>query len=218
VLKLKATLLFAVFSIGCNAAPPAPTVSPTPEAAGTIVAFGDSLTAGLGLDESEAYPAQLQARLEHDGLNWKVVNAGSSGETSTDAAGRVDWVMRLHPNIVILETGANDGLRGLKPGITEKNLHTLIAAFKKQGVAVLLAGMETEQNFGNDYAKQFGAVYPKVAAEEKVPLLPFFLDGVAAHPSLNQSDRIHPTSQGYAIVVDHLAPRVEALIKKAPAP
>ena len=122
--------------------------------------------------------------------------------------------MRLHPSIVLLETVANDGLRGLTPSLTETNLKKLIAAFRSQYVQVILAGMQTEQNFGNDYAKRFAAVYPRVASAERVPLIPFFLEGVAAHPSLNQSDRIHPTSDGYAIVVDHVAPILERVIKR----
>lgn len=206
----------AIFCLlaGCAAAPPAPTETPLATAVGTIVAFGDSLTAGLGLDESDAYPAQLQRRIYKDGFEWKVVNAGLSGETSTAARERVNWVMKLKPRLVILETGANDGLRGIEPKVTEENLRAMIGAFKKQpGVRVLLAGMRSPENMGGDYPTRFADVYPRVAKLENVALIPFFLDGVAADPDLNQEDRMHPTKEGYAVIVDKIAPQVEGLLK-----
>jgi len=206
-------VLFCLLT-GCAGAPPAPTVTPLATAVGTIVAFGDSLTAGMGLDESDAYPSQLQRRICKDGFEWKVVNAGVSGETSTAARERVKWVMKLKPRLVILETGANDSLRGLDPKVTEENLRAIILAFKKQpGVRVLLAGMRTPENMGGDYPARFAEVYGRVAKAEAVPLIPFFLEGVAANPDLNQEDRMHPTKEGYAIIVDHIALQVEGLLK-----
>ena len=213
--KLTGCIALAVLLGACTAAPPPPppTATPAPRLAGTIVALGDSLTAGQGVDESDAYPAQLQRRLEKDGFPWQVINAGLSGETSTAARGRVDWVMRLKPQMVIVETGGNDGLRGIDPKLTENNLRAIVGSFKQRGVKVVVAGMTTEENLGGDYAKRFAALYPRVAKAEGVPLIDHFLQGVAANPKLNQADRIHPTAEGYAVVVEHLAPQIEGLLK-----
>lgn len=180
----------------------------------TIVAMGDSLTAGLGLDESDAYPAVLERRLKGDGYHVSVVNAGVSGETSSGAVSRLDWVLSaLEPDIVILETGANDGLRGIDPKILDANLDHLLTTLKKADVKVVLAGMRMLPNLGPVYTSRFNAVYPRAAKTHDVPLIPFFLQGVAADRRYNQSDMLHPNAQGYQRIVDHIYPWVTAALK-----
>lgn len=194
------------------APPPAPPIassSPTsPSDSKTLVAFGDSLTEGLGVEPEQAYPAQLERRLQAEGLKWTVVNAGYSGETSSGARSRLDWVLKLEPDAVILEIGGNDGLRGIEPKVTRENIAYIIDYLRQRGVPVMLAGMKTLSNMGADYTTAFEAVYPAVAKEKTVPLIPFFLDGVGGVVELNQEDRIHPTEKGYARVVQGLAPHV----------
>ena len=182
---------------------------------GTIVAFGDSLTAGYGVPASDAYPAQLQRKLQQAGYRWRVVNAGISGETSTGALARVAWVMKLKPDIVILETGANDGLRGQDPELTRKNLDRVVATLQSKGVVVVLAGMRMLKNLGPAYTGKFAAIYPRVAKERKAILIPFFLDKVAGRESLNLSDGVHPTGKGYAIVTDNVYPYLLQAIKES---
>ncbi len=177
--------------------------------AGTIVAVGDSLTAGLGVDEAQAYPARLERKLNADGHDWRVVNAGVSGETSSGALSRMEWILSsLDPDIVILETGANDGLRGIDPRVLQTNLDQMVAVLKKNHIEVVLAGMQMLPNLGPEYVQAFGRIYPQVAREHHVILIPFFLQGVAGNSELNQSDRIHPTAEGYARIVDHIYPYV----------
>lgn len=182
--------------------------------AGTIVAVGDSLTAGFGLDENDAYPAQLERRLREAGYPWRVVNAGISGETSSGALSRMKWILNLKPDIVILVTGANDGLRGIDPKVTEKNLDDMVRTLTKRNVTVILGGMKMVTNLGRDYTGAFSAVYPAVAGRHDLILVPFFLEGVAGRPELNQTDGIHPTAEGYRIVVDTLFPFVVKAIEK----
>lgn len=184
------------------------------EHAGVIVAFGDSLTAGAGVAENEAYPAQLERKLNADGHHYKVINAGVSGETSSGALSRIKWVLTMKPDIVILETGANDGLRGVDPELTRNNLDTIVAALKEQGVVVVLAGMRMASNLGREYTEKFAAMYPFVAAKHQVILMPFFLAGVAGDPNLNQEDGIHPTAKGYEIVTANIYPYVVDAIKQ----
>ncbi|MFZ0613963.1 MAG: arylesterase [Desulfobacterales bacterium] len=186
--------------------PPRPTPATGP--AGTIVAVGDSLTEGLGVPEEKAYPALLQQALKDKGYDYRVVNAGISGETSSGARSRVEWVLRLAPDIVILETGANDGLRGVDPGLIRRNIAEMIDVFTKAGVVVVLAGMKALPNLGPAYSKMFADVYTDVARDGDLILIPFFLEGVAGISGLNQPDGIHPTAQGYAKVVEHILPYV----------
>lgn len=183
-----------------------------PVYAGTIVAMGDSLTAGLGVNEQDAYPAQLERKLSDAGLPWKVVNAGISGETSSGALSRVNWVLKLKPDIVVLETGANDGLRGIDPRITEKNIDDVLRILKEHHVTIVLAGMEMLRNLGTEYTASFHAIYPRLAARHGVSLVPFFLRGVAGEPALNQRDGMHPTAEGYRIVVRTIYPYVAQAI------
>ncbi len=208
----------------CGGAKPTPTVAPAPtstaatpsEKARVIVAMGDSLTEGLGVDMDQAYPAQLERKLQADGHNFSVVNAGFSGETSAGALQRVNFVLKLKPEIVILGTGGNDSLRGIDPALTQKNITKLVRAFKAKNVVVVLAGMQTVQNMGADYAQKFQAIYPAVAKAEDVILIPFFLEGVADNPQLMQDDYIHPKPAGYAIVVKTIYPYVLQAIKALP--
>jgi len=205
-------LLPVLLLVGCQQASPPPL---PPAAVGTIVAFGDSLTEGLGLDPDKAYPAQLERRLHQDGLAWKVVNAGISGETSSGARTRLDWVLtQLKPQVLILETGANDGLRGIDPALTEKNLDSMLQTLKTRKVRVLLTGMRVLKNSGKEYAEKFSLMYPHLAKKHSVELMPFFLEGVAGKRELNQPDQLHPTEKGYTVIVDRLAPQLEAMLRK----
>jgi acyl-CoA thioesterase I len=197
-------------------APPA-TLTPMPPAGLVIVAMGDSLTEGLGVDMADAYPAQLERKLRAAGYAATVVNAGVSGETSTGALARVDWVLKQQPDIVILATGGNDGLRGIDPAVTAKAIDQIVEKLQAAGAVVVLPGMEMVQNMGNEYTAQFRAIYPEVAGRRGAILMPFFLEGVAADPTLNQPDFIHPTAEGYAVVVDNLLPYVVQAIEQSQA-
>ena len=213
-IRLLSIILILLLS-GCSqATPPPPTTTPQPEVRGVIVAVGDSLTEGLGVEPSEAYPALLEQKLRANGYLYRVVNAGVSGETSSGALSRVDWVMSLNPDIVILETGGNDGLRAIDPALTESNLNEIIDRFQAEGALVVLAGMQTIQNLGQEYTDAYEAVYPSVAAKQDVILIPFFLEGVAAEPSLNQEDGIHPTAEGYEVIVETVYPYVVEAIEQ----
>lgn len=180
-----------------------------PGPAMTIVAVGDSLTAGLGVAEEDSYPALLQRRLQEEGHDVQVINAGVSGETTSGTLARIDWVMTMKPDFVILETGANDGLRGIDVGLIRKNLREIITRLKEKEVVVLLAGMRMVWNLGPAYAADFNRIYPEIAEAEKVVFMPFFLEGVATNPTLNQEDGLHPNPRGYKIVVDKLLPFVK---------
>ena len=181
---------------------------------GTIVAVGDSLTAGYGVDETEAYPALLEKRLLSDGYPFKVVNAGVSGETSSGTRSRIEWVIRsLHPDIVILETGANDGLRGVDPGVLEKNLDEIVTTLQANGIAILLAGMKMPPNLGPAYTGRFADVYPTIAARHRIPLIPFFLKSVAGDARYNLPDRLHPNPEGYRRILNDIYPYILETIK-----
>ena len=176
---------------------------------GIIVALGDSLTEGLGVDEDQAYPAQLLRKLKAHGYDYAVINAGVSGETSSGTLSRLKWVISsLKPDIVILETGANDGLRGIDPALLESNLDQLIRILKGNQVEVVLAGMRMLPNLGPDYIKAFSTIYPKLAQTHDVIFMPFFLEGVAGQSQFNQADKIHPTAEGYRRIVEHIYPYV----------
>ncbi len=187
---------------------------PTAVSAGVIVAFGDSLTEGYGFEPERAYPALLKQRLAEKGYHYKVINAGISGETSSGALSRVDWILRLKPDIVVLETGANDGLMGISPALLEQNLNRIVAKLQGDGVTVILAGMKMLANLGLTYTQEFEAVYPKVAASYGVSLIPFFLEGVATRRALNLADGIHPNAKGYVVIADLVSPYVVEAIKQ----
>jgi len=179
-----------------------------------IVAFGDSLTAGLGVDAGRTYPALLGERLKREGYDYRVVNAGVSGDTTAGGLRRVDWALRLKPEIVILELGVNDALRGQTLTSVRANLDQLVSRFHAAGARVLVAGMRLPPNYGDRYAEDFHRLYGDVARARHAPLMPFFLDGVGAVAHLNQADGIHPTAEGYAIVVDRLWPFLVPLLRK----
>ena len=180
---------------------------------GTIVAMGDSLTEGFGVAEEQTYPFLLQERLKAAGYNYKVVNAGISGETSSGARSRLNWVLTIEPDIVILETGGNDGLRGLDPQLLKDNIDYMVKELLDHDIRVVLAGMKMVSNLGLKYTRSFADVYPQIARENDIILIPFFLEGVAGRSGLNQADGIHPTAEGYAIVVEHILPYIIEAIK-----
>ncbi|PYO04605.1 MAG: arylesterase [Candidatus Rokuibacteriota bacterium] len=180
---------------------------------GVVVALGDSLTAGLGVAADEAFPARLQARLRAEGYDYRVVNAGVSGDTTAGGLRRVDWALRAHPDVVIVALGANDGLRGQSPPAIRANLEEIVARLQAAGVRVLLVGMRLPPNYGAEYTKEFEAVFPAVARRAKITLMPFLLDGVAADPRLNQADGIHPTAAGQQMIADRLWPYLRPLLR-----
>lgn len=185
----------------------------------TILALGDSLTEGLGVDNDANYPAQLEARLQELGYkDVKVVNSGLSGETSTGLVNRLDWVLQTKPDITILTIGANDAIRGIDVTTVEANIRTAIKRLQDNGSEVILGGMQIYDNLGSDYVESFAAIYPRVAKDMNVTLIPFFLDGVGGDPKLNQADAIHPTKEGYTIIVnDNILPILQPEIEKLEA-
>jgi acyl-CoA thioesterase I len=183
-----------------------------------ILAFGDSLTAGLGLSPEQAFPARLQARLAADGVQVQVLNGGVSGDTTADGVARLDWALADHPDVVLVELGANDALRGIDPKLSYANLDKILARLKASGARVMLLGMAAPANWGRDYQQEFAEIYPALAAKYRVPLYPFFLDGVALDPRLNQPDGMHPNARGADIIAEKVAPHVAQLLKAAGAP
>ena len=180
-----------------------------------ILAFGDSLTAGYGLDElSDAFPAQLERALRARGHDVRVIQSGVSGETTTGGLNRIDWALGEKPDAVIVELGGNDGLRAIDPAVTEKSLRGIVDRIARDGAPVLIAGMLAPPNLGRDYADRFNALFGRIAKDTGAVFYPFFLDGVAGDPALNQADRIHPTAAGVAVVVEKITPAVEDLIAR----
>ncbi|MGM8886629.1 arylesterase [Psychrobacter sp. 1U2] len=170
----------------------------------TILALGDSLTEGLGVNPEDNYPAQLEAKLKEMGYeNVDVVNSGLSGETSTGLVNRLDWVTQTKPDITILTIGANDAMRGLELETIEENIRTAVKHLQDNGSEVILGGMQIYDNLGNDYVKSFSAIYPRIAEDMNLQMIPFFLEGVGGDPELNQADAIHPTREGYTIIVNN---------------
>jgi len=205
-----------LFSAGCDGKEEVrePSVAvERPDDRKTIVAVGDSLTEGLGVDEPDTYPARLENKLKAEGHAYRVVNAGISGETSSGTLSRINWILTLKPEIVILETGANDGLRGIDPALTEKNIDEIVRRLKENHVTVVLAGMKMVSNLGERFTTAFGNIFPAVARRQQIILIPFFLEGVAGVPSKNLPDGIHPTGEGYGIIVENVYPYVVEAIK-----
>lgn len=193
------------------AAQPPPAAAPAPrESAPLVVFLGDSLTAGYGLAEDQAYPAVIRERLAAEGVAARVVNAGISGDTTAGGLARLDWLLRQKPSVVVVALGANDGLRGVPLAQTESNLRRILERLQAAGARPLLAGMMIPPNYGPDYTRGFAALYPRLARELAVPLIPFLLAGVAAEADLNQADGIHPTAEGQKelaeTVLGHLRP------------
>ena len=182
-----------------------------------VVALGDSLTAGYGLPLADAFPTTLQAALKAKGIDASVANAGVSGDTASVAQERLDWSVPDGTDAVIVELGANDALRGLDPKLTEKALDAILTRLDQRHIPVLFAGMMAPPNMGADYAKAFNAIYPALAAKHPVIFYPFFLDGVAADPKLDQADGMHPNAAGVDVIVARIMPKVVELVGKARA-
>ncbi|AZZ37901.1 arylesterase [Bdellovibrio sp. qaytius] len=179
-----------------------------------FIILGDSLTEGYGVAQSAAFPALLQKKVEQDKLNWKIISSGSSGSTSASGLQRIKWIAKSKPDMVLVLLGSNDGLRGLKPEETEKNLNDTVEWAKQNNIEVSLGQLHVPPNYGKDYEKKFSAVYAKVAAKNKIQLAPFLLDKVAGQKDLNLADGIHPNEKGHQIVADNLYPFVKKLISK----
>ncbi len=231
------TLCLLLTLAGCSGGPatpgetggessPALGVTPPPPAQGqaeishqqeerstTVLFLGDSLSAGFGLASEEAFPALVAKVLAEQRIAIQVINAGVSGDTSAGGLARLDWLLRQQPDVVVIELGGNDGLRGLDTEVTEQNLRRIILRSRAAGTQVLLAGMQMPPNYGVDYQRRFAALYPKLAAELAVPLIPFLLEGVGGDPALNQPDGIHPTAAGQKIVAQTVARHLAKLLQ-----
>jgi len=182
----------------------------------TILALGDSLTAGYGLEAGHAMPDILQAALKQGGKDITVINAGISGDTAAQGAARLDWALTPEVKALIVELGANDALRGLPPEQTDQALRQIMDKAKAKGLPVLILGMKAPPNLGSDYQTKFDAIYSRLAADYGAALYPFYLEGVAARPDLNQPDGMHPNDKGVAVIVPKLVPFVEGLVAKLP--
>lgn len=171
-----------------------------------ILFFGNSLTAGMGLDTSEAFPALIQQRIDSLGYDYEVVNAGLSGETSASGKNRIDWILKQDVDIFVLELGANDGLRGIPLSETRQNLQDIIDTVRSKNpeIKIILAGMQIPPNMGQNYTSEFRRIFPELAEKNNLKLIPFLLEGVAGDPELNQPDGIHPTAEGYEIVAKNI--------------
>jgi acyl-CoA thioesterase-1 len=177
-----------------------------------MVVLGDSLSAGLGLAASAAFPARLQKSLQAKGIAVDMINAGVSGDTSSGGRDRLDWSIPEGTEAVILELGANDALRGTDPKVTRAALTDILTRLKARKIAVLLCGMVAPPNYGSDYSARFNAIYPDLSKQFGVPLYPFFLEGVATEAKLNQADGLHPTAEGVDVIVKNILPSVEAFL------
>jgi acyl-CoA thioesterase-1 len=217
-----AWLLVLPLVLACQGDKPAPPAAggatrsqlPTTSRPG-IVFLGTSITAGLGLDPSQAYPALIQERLDSLGLDYQVINAGVSGETSAGALQRIGWLLRQQPAIMVIETGANDGLRGQDPAAIKANIQAIIDSVraKSPGTRLVLAGMQALPNLGAGYGRGFVAIYPELARTNHLPFIPFILEGVGGVDSLNQADGIHPTPAGQRILADNVWRVLEPLLR-----
>lgn len=196
---------------------PAPARAKIDDTRPVIAAFGDSLSAGFGADPGKSYPDFLQKELDARGLRYHVVNAGISGDTSTDGLERIDIVIALKPAVVILEFGGNDGLRGLPVATTRANLEQMIVALQKSGVKVVLAGMTLPPNYGPDYIRSFETVYGDLAKQYRVALVPFLLEGVGGNARLMQRDGMHPTAEGNRLVAQNVLRVLLPTLERLPA-
>lgn len=183
----------------------------------TLVFLGDSLTAGYGLDTEQAYPALIEKKLLAEGRSVEVVNAGISGDTTAGGLARMDWLLRRKPDVLVVGLGANDGLRGLSLASSEKNLRAILAKGKAAGAKILLLGMQIPPNYGPEYTTGFAAIYPRLAKEEGLALMPFLLSKVAGKRELNQADGIHPTAKGQEIVAGEVLTYLQPLLAEAEA-
>jgi acyl-CoA thioesterase-1 len=180
----------------------------------TILFFGNSLTAGYGIDQEDAFAGLVQKRIDSLNLNYKVINGGLSGETTAGGLSRLDWFLEDQPEIFILELGGNDGLRGIQLSETKSNLNAIIDKVREKypQTKIILAGMQIPPNMGQEYTKEFQEIYPAVAKEKNVTLIPFLLEGVAGNPDLNLPDGIHPTEEGHQIVFETVWPFIQSII------
>jgi acyl-CoA thioesterase I len=179
-----------------------------------ILALGDSLTAGYGLPKRHGFTEQLQTALRAEGRDILVINAGVSGDTSAGGRARLGWALADRPDVVMLELGANDGLRGIEPKVTKENLDAILGELQRKGIPVLFAGMRAPPNLGLEYGTEYSAVFKDLAARYDVVFYPFFLDGVAGDPALNQGDGIHPNPKGVAIMVERILPAVREVLAR----
>jgi acyl-CoA thioesterase I len=188
---------------------------PAPDSRPVILAYGDSLSAGYGVPAGSTYPDQLQRKLDDLGYRYRVVNMGISGDTTSGGLSRLKAGLEARPSIVVLELGANDGLRGLPVTQTRANLEEMISAFQKTGATVIIAGMTLPRNYGSAYVKSFEDVFVDLASKHRLPLIPFFLEGVAGQPKFTLPDFLHPNAAGYRIVTDIVLKTLQPLLKKA---
>lgn len=217
LLGLSAALFCAGALFGQGA--PAPGVAPAAKAPDVVVItfLGDSLTAGYGVDGDQAFPAIIQRTLRAEGLKVDVVNAGISGDTTAGGLARMDWLLRRQPDVLVVSLGANDGLRGMPIASSEQNLRAILQKGKAAGALVLLLGMMIPPNYGTDYIQKFAKIYPKLAQEEGVDLVPFLLEGVAGKRELNQADGLHPTAAGQEIVAKTVLVQLRPLVRQVAA-
>jgi acyl-CoA thioesterase I len=193
---------------------PAPGTRPPAAAEPLVVFLGDSLTAGMGLAENQAYPALLEKKLEKEGTPVRILNAGVSGDTTAGGLARLDWLLGQKPDVVVVGLGANDGLRALPVEQTEKNLREIVRRSKAAGAEVLLLGMLMPPNYGPDYTAQFAEMYPRIAEDLDVPLVPFLLEGVGGVRELNLEDGIHPNAKGQEILAENVLPYLEKILNQ----
>lgn len=179
-----------------------------------LMAFGDSLVHGYGLQEEDSFPAQLEEALQKRGHQVRVINAGNSGDTTAAGLARLDWSLTEDPDAILVVLGANDALRGIDPAETRNNLDQLLQRLEERDIPALFAGMLAPRNMGPDYAADFDSLFPQLAQEHEVVFYPFFLEGVAAEPSLNQADGMHPNAAGVAEIVERILPSVEELLAR----
>ena len=179
-----------------------------------LLAVGDSLVHGYGLAAAEAFPAQLEAALGARGLAVAVINGGNSGDTTAGGRARLDWALSDDPDLVLVELGGNDGLRGIEPAETYRNLDDVLKRLAVKGLPVLFTGMRAPRNLGDEYVAEFDRVFPRLADKHGVTFYPFFLEGVALDPALNQSDGFHPNAAGVAVIVERIAPIVEDMVRR----
>lgn len=222
---MRVSLLFFLLLAGCSkeqprpaavdlgpAPAPPPAAAPSSDPRPVIVAFGDSLSAGFGLPPGQGYPDYLQQELDRARLRYRVVAEALSGDTSSGGVARLPQVLAHKPYLVILELGANDGLRGMPVTETRRNLNTMIGTIKESGAILLLAGITLPRNYGDDYIREFDRVYPELARKHGVPLLPFLLEGVALNPKLMLSDALHPNADGNRIVAGNVFRALQPLL------
>lgn len=179
----------------------------------TLVIVGDSLTEGYGVTRDKAYPALLEQKLNSgSSKKWKVINAGISGSTSASGLSRLKWQLKSKPDVILIALGANDGLRGTKPEVTEKNLSEMIEAVQKEKIPVILAGMQMPPNYGPGFTKKYAEIFPDLAKKYKIHLVPFMLEGVAGDPKLNLADGIHPNEKGYEIIAETFYKSIKGIL------